>query len=76
VRHIAPLNKPVHHVLVAGVAELDDQIVDDRREPRITEERETERVCRKAAVASFTQRDDLMRSKGVEDAGDRIDPDG
>ena len=28
------------------------------------------------AVASFTQRDDLMRSKGVEDAGDRIDPDG
>ena len=60
----------------ALLLELDDQIVDDRRESRIANERETKGVSLIVAVKSLAQRDDLVRSKRVEDAGYRIEPEG
>jgi hypothetical protein len=73
--HIGAADECVHHRLIPSAAELDDQIVDDRREPQLTDEREAKGVCLTVAVQSLTQRDDLMRPEGVKDAGYRLDPD-
>jgi hypothetical protein len=72
--HLASADESIHQRLVSGRAELDDNVVDDRREPGIADQRETYGVCLVVAVYPLAQRDDLMRPKGVKDPRDRIDP--
>jgi hypothetical protein len=51
---------PVHKVLVTGVPEFHDDVVDDCREPWVANECESERVSLGVAVRAFIQRDDRV----------------
>ena len=59
-------NEPIHHVLVARVSALDDDVVDRGSEPGVANERESKGVSLLVPVIAFTQRDEPMRSKCVK----------
>ncbi len=65
-------NEAINDPLVLRVPAFDDDVVDCRRKPRITNQREPECIALVVAVIAFAQCDDAMGAERVEDGRDRI----
>jgi hypothetical protein len=71
-RYILAPDEPIHRLLIPRIAGLDDDIVDERGETRIANQREPEGVPLLVAVRAFVDRHDVVRLEGIEDGRDRL----
>ena len=69
---LAP-DESVHHVLVSGISELHDDIVDGGGKPGVSNQRESERMRLLPPVAAVTDSNDGIGLKCIHDGSDRID---
>ena len=67
-----PRGEPIHEVLIARIAEFHDDVIDSGRESGVANKGEPKSMALLVTVSALTEGDHRVRTKGVENALDRL----
>ena len=76
IRDVIPATEPIHDVLITRITEFDDDVIDSGRESGVANKGEPKSMALLVTVSALTEGDHRVRTKGVENALDRLDCDG
>ena len=65
-RHLLAARETIHHRLISTASELDQDVVDGRRKPRVAHQCEAKRVTLFVAVRPFSERHNRMGLERVD----------